>query len=99
MVNPKLLRQMQTRLGKLQEELADLKVESIAGGGSVRVVATGQQTLHSVHIDPSVVDSGDVEMLQDLVLVAANDALAQAREAASKRFAGLTGNIKIPGLL
>ena len=98
MMNQKLVQQMQNRLMKMQEELAEATVEATAGGGVVKAVATGQQKLVSVEIDPSVVDPDDVEMLQDLVVVAVNDALAKAQELAAQRLSGLTGGMKIPGL-
>jgi DNA-binding YbaB/EbfC family protein len=98
MVNQKLIRQMQTRLTKMQEDLANERVEATAGGGVVKAIATGQQRLVAIEIDPSVVDPEDVEMLQDLVVVAVNDAFTKAQELASERLSGLTGGMKIPGL-
>ena len=98
MLNQNLVRQMQNRLAKIQEELANERVEATAGGGVVKAVATGQQKLVAIEIDPSVVDPDDVEMLQDLVVVAVNDAFAKAQELASKRLSSLTGGMKIPGL-
>ncbi len=98
MLNQNLLRQMQNRLAKIQEELANERVEATAGGGVVKAVATGQQKLVAIEIDPSVIDPDDVEMLQDLVVVAVNDAFAKAQELASKRLSSLTGGMKIPGL-
>lgn len=98
MLNQNLMRQMQNRLVKIQEELANETVEATAGGGAVKAVATGQQKLVSIEIDPAVVDPGDVEMLQDLVVVAVNDVLSKAQELASQRLSSLTGGIKIPGL-
>jgi len=97
-LNQNLLRQMQNRLAKIQEELANERVEATAGGGVVKAVATGQQKLVAIEIDPSVVDPDDVEMLQDLVVVAVNDAFTKAQELASKRLSSLTGGMKIPGL-
>jgi len=97
-LNQNLVRQMQNRLAKIQEELANERVEATAGGGVVKAVATGQQKLVAIEIDPSVVDPDDVEMLQDLVVVAVNDAFAKAQELASKRLSSLTGGMKIPGL-
>lgn len=98
MLNQNLMRQMQNRLMKMQEELASETVEATAGGGVVKAVATGAQKLVSVEIDPSVVDPEDVEMLQDLVVVAVNEALANAQQLAAQRLSGLTGGMKIPGL-
>lgn len=98
MVNRNLMQQMQNRLAKIQEELAAETVQATAGGGVVKAIATGQQKLVSIQIDPSAVDPDDVEMLQDLVVVAVNDALAKAQELAGKRLSALTGGMKIPGL-
>lgn len=98
MFNQKLMQQMQNKLVKIQEELGHETVEATAGGGVVKVVATGHQRVVSVEIDPDAVDPADVEMLQDLVVVAVNDALTKAQELAAKRLSAVTGGIKIPGL-
>ena len=98
MLNAKMLKQMQGRLQKMEEELANLQVEASAGGGVVKVTADGQQKILSIEVDPSVLEAGDAEMLQDLLVVAVNDALGQARDTAAKQVAGITGNLKIPGL-
>jgi DNA-binding YbaB/EbfC family protein len=98
MMNQKLMQQMQNRLMKMQEELAEQTVVATAGGGVVKAVATGQQKIVSIEIDPSVIDPEDVDMLQDLVVVAVNDALTKAQELAAQRLSGLTGGMKIPGL-
>lgn len=98
MLNQNLMRQMQNKLMKIQEDLANETVEATAGGGVVKAVVTGQQKLVSVEIDAAAVDPEDVEMLQDLVVVAVNDALTKAQELASQRLSGLTGGMKIPGL-
>jgi len=93
-----LMRQMQNRLVKIQEELATETVEATAGGGVVKATATGQQKLVSIEIDPTVVDPEDVEMLQDLVVAAVNDVMTKAQELAAQRLSALTGGMKIPGL-
>jgi nucleoid-associated protein EbfC len=98
MLNQTAIRQMQNRLAKIQEELATETVEATAGGGVVKATATGQQKLVSVEIDPAVVDPDDVEMLQDLVVAAVNDAMNKAQELAAQRLSALTGGMKIPGL-
>lgn len=98
MLNQNLMQQMQKRLMKMQEELANETVEATAGGGVVKAVVTGQQRLVSVEIDPDAVDPEDVEMLQDLIVVAVNDALTKAQEMAAERLSSLTGGMKIPGL-
>ena len=94
----KQAKKMQQEMAKIQEELAEKQVEASAGGGVVRVVANGKQELLEVKIDPSVVDSDDVEMLQDLVLAAANEALEQSRDLASQRLNSVAGGMGIPGL-
>jgi nucleoid-associated protein EbfC len=92
------MQQMQSRMLKIQEELANETVETTAGGGAVVVKITGQLKIQEVKIDPEVVDPEDVEMLQDLVLAAMNDAIAKSQELQSKRLSVLTGGLKIPGL-
>lgn len=99
MQNIKLLQQMQERLLKAQEELGKETVEGTAGGGAVKVTMTGHQKVRSVTIDPEVVDPEDVEMLQDLVSAAINEAVTKSHELASKRLGSLTGGMKIPGLM
>ena len=79
----KQAQKLQSRMLKMQEELAEKTVESSAGGGMVKVVANGRQQIVSIQIENEVVDPDDVEMLQDLVLAAVNDALAKAQEMAS----------------
>lgn len=93
----KQAQQLQARLAKAQEDLETERVEASAGGGAVRVVATGKQTLESVTIDPAAVDPDDVEMLQDLVLAAVNEALGKSQELAAQRLGALTGGLKMPG--
>jgi hypothetical protein len=92
------MRQMQNRLVKIQEELAEETVEATAGGGVVKATATGQQKLVSIEIDRDVVDPDDVEMLQDLIVAAVNDVMAKAQELAAQRLSALTGGMRIPGL-
>jgi DNA-binding YbaB/EbfC family protein len=98
MFNQKLMRQMQGRLEKMNEELANLTVESVVGGGVVKAVANGQQAIISIEIDPAVVDPNDVEMLQDLIVAATNDALTQSRELAAKKLSSVTGGLGLPGM-
>jgi DNA-binding YbaB/EbfC family protein len=95
----KQAQQLQTRMLKLQEELAGRTVESAVGGGMIRVVANGRQQIVSVHIEKEVVDPNDVEMLQDLILAAVNDALAKSQEMVSSEMSKLTGGLKMPGLI
>jgi DNA-binding YbaB/EbfC family protein len=91
--------QLQAQLVKAQEDLANLTVEASSGGGAVTVVMNGQQQIQSVKISPDVVDPEDVEMLEDMVLTAVREAQAKAQEAAAKQLGGLTGGLKIPGLM
>ena len=90
--------QLQAKLEKAQEELATETVEASAGGGAVTVVVTGNQEVRSVKISPEVVDAEDVEMLEDLVMSALNEALRKSQEMAASRLGALTGGLKIPGL-
>lgn len=90
--------ELQARLAKAQEELVDILVDASSGGGAVKVTANAQQKVLSVKISPEVVNTQDVEMLEDLVLTAMNDALAKSKEAASEHLQSITGGLKIPGL-
>jgi hypothetical protein len=83
---------------KIQRELEEETVEASSGGGAVTVVVTGQQRVESVKISPEVIDPADVEMLEDLVLSAMNEALTKAKELAASRLGALTGGLNIPGL-
>ena len=94
----KQAQQMQERVKKLQEEAAGKTVEASSGGGMVAVVANGRQEVISIKIDPSVVDPKDVEMLQDLVMTAVNEAIKKSQELATSHLGSLTSGIKIPGL-
>jgi len=82
--------QMQQEMERIQAELAEAEVEGSAGGGVVRVVVTGKQTVVSVTIDPTAVDPDDVDMLQDLITVAVNDALDSSRRLAEQKMGALT---------
>lgn len=82
--------QMQQEMERIQAELAEAEVEGSSGGGVVRAVVTGKQTLVSVTIDPSAVDPDDVDMLQDLVTVAVNEALEASRRLAEQKMGALT---------
>jgi DNA-binding YbaB/EbfC family protein len=91
--------QLQAKLAKAQEELGSITVEATSGGGAVKVVIDGHQKVHSVEISPEVVESRDVELLQDLVMTAVNEAISKSQELVSKRLSSLTGGLNIPGLL
>lgn len=97
--NPqKLLKQMQQAQERIQREIAELKLEASAGGGMVKVVMGGQKQLLELKLDPEVVSKDDVEMLQDLVLAAVNEAGRKVDEAVQEKLGSMTGGLKIPGL-
>lgn len=93
----KLMKQLQQAQEKIQAEIAALVVEATVGGGVVRVEMDGQKQLRSLKIDPEVVSKDDVEMLQDLVLAAVNEAARKVDEAIQEKVGGLTGGMKLPG--
>ena len=95
----KQAQKLQAKMMRLQEEMADKTVESASGGGMVKVVANGRQQIVSVSIEKEVVDPDDVDMLQDLVLAAVNDALAKSQEMATAEMSKLTGGMNIPGIM
>jgi DNA-binding YbaB/EbfC family protein len=94
----RMAQQMQQEMVRIQAELGAATVEGSAGGGVVSATVTGQQELVSITIDPSAVDPEDVDMLQDLVVAAVNDALRASRELAAQKMGPLTGGLKIPGM-
>jgi len=97
--NPqKLMKQLQEAQEKIQQEIAALRIEATAGGGMVRVEMNGEKGLVGLKIDPEVVSKDDVEMLQDLILAAVNEASRRVDETVREKVAGLTGGLKIPGL-
>ncbi len=94
----KQAQQMQAKMAKMQEEVGKRTVEAAAGGGMVKVVVTGKQEVLSIDIEPEVVDPDDVEMLQDLVLAAVNQALRESQAMMTDEMSKLTGGLKIPGM-
>jgi DNA-binding YbaB/EbfC family protein len=94
----RMAQQMQADMARIQQELGTMELEGTAGGGAVKAVVTGHQELVSVTIDPGVVDPEDVEMLQDLVVAAVNDALRAARETAERKMSAVTGGLRLPGM-
>jgi len=94
----KQAQKMQARILKMQEELATRTIEGSAGGGMVKAVANGKQQIVSISIEKEVVDPADVEMLQDLVLAAVNDALTKSQEMVSSEMNKITGGLNLPGL-
>jgi nucleoid-associated protein EbfC len=94
----RMAQQMQRDMARVQAELEATVVEGSAGGGVVRATASGKQEVLAIVIDPSAVDPEDVEMLQDLVLAAVNDALRASRDLAEQKMAAVTGGLRIPGM-
>lgn len=92
------MQQMQAKLARAQEELAKATVEATAGGGAVKVVVNGEMKVQSVKIDPEVVDPSDVEMLEDLVMAATNEALEKIQALQAQSLSGLTGGLGLPGM-
>lgn len=94
----RLAHQMQAEMARVQAELEAATIEGTAGGGAVRVTVTGKQEVVSVAIDPEAAEGGDVEILQDLVVAATNDALRGARELAEQKLGALTGGMRLPAI-
>jgi DNA-binding YbaB/EbfC family protein len=90
--------QMQQGIARVKQELAEARVEGTAGGGVVKAVVTGDNKLVEVAIDPSAVDPEDVEMLQDLIVAAVNEALTSASQLAETKMAAVTGGLRLPGM-
>ena len=95
----KQAQRMQAALAKAQDEIKDMEFEATAGGGMVKVVATGDMAVKSIAIDPEAVDPEDVEMLEDLVLAAVNEALRGVSDISAQRLNAATGGMSIPGLM
>lgn len=95
----KQAQRMQAELAKAQDEIKDMEFEASAGGGVVKVVATGDMSIKSVTIDPEVVDPEDVETLEITVLAAVNEALRGVSDLSSQRLNAATGGMSIPGLM
>ena len=96
-----LLRQaqvMQNKIARLQQEMAEKDVEASAGGGMVKVVMNGRQEMKSITIDKAVMESGDAEMLQDLIITAVNEAVRIGRANLDREMANISGGIRIPGM-
>ena len=94
----RMAQQMQQELVRIQGELESMMVDGSAGGGVVKAVVTGKQELVSVTIDPSAVDADDVDMLQDLIVAAVNDAMTASKQLAESKMSALTGGLKLPGM-
>ena len=93
----KQAQKMQQRLLEVQQELKQRVVEGSAGGGMVRVAVNGEQQVLSVKVDPQAVNAEDVELLEDMVLAAVNQALEKARQMAQEEMAKVTGGLQLPG--
>jgi nucleoid-associated protein EbfC len=93
-----MMKQAQEMQARLQKQMGEMRVEATAGGGMVTVVVTGTKQLQSITIDPEVVSKDDVEMLQDLIVAAINDANRKVDEQLGQQMSGLMGGLKIPGL-
>lgn len=94
----KEMQKMQRDMAKIQDELAQTPVEGTAGGGVVKVTVNGANQVLSVELAADVVDPDDIEMLQDLIVAAANDALANAAKLSDERLGSLTRGMKVPGM-
>lgn len=95
----KQAQKMQLEAARAQEEIASMEFEASAGGGMVKAVVTGDMAVKSVSIDPAAVDPEDVEMLEDMVVAAINEALRSAADTSNQRMNALMGSVKIPGLM
>jgi DNA-binding YbaB/EbfC family protein len=94
----KQAQQMHARIAQLQEEMAGKTVEASSGGGMVNVVMNGKQEILSIRIDPEVVNREDIEMLQDLIAAALNEAIRKSQEMMTEEMKKITGGLSIPGL-
>ena len=93
-----MMKQAQQMQDRLQKQMAELRVEGNAGGGMVTVVVNGAKQVQSLKLDPEVVSKDDVEMLQDLIVAAINDAQRKVDEEMTQKMGGLMGGLKLPGL-
>lgn len=94
----KQIQKMQADMERVQLELADERVEGTSGGGVVKAVVDGHQNFVELHIDPAAVDPEDVDMLQDLVMAACNEAVRKSKQMAESRMTRVTGSMSVPGL-
>lgn len=98
----KILKQaqkMQADMARIQEELANERIEGMAGGGMVKATVNGQGDIMAVHLEKEVVTPEDTEMLEDLIVAAVNDAVRKSREIAGERMSGVTGGMGFPGMM
>ncbi len=94
-----MMRKMQKQMEKIQAELAEKTIDISSGGGVVTITITGDQKVRAIKIDPEAVDPEDVEMLEDLLVAAVNEAVAESQALAGEKLGALTGGLKIPGLV
>lgn len=94
----KQVQQMQAKMAAMQEALDKTEIEATSGGGMVKVVTTGKNEIKSITIDPEVVDKEDVEMLQDLIVAAVNQAREKVQEMQAEQMSQITGGLNLPGL-
>lgn len=90
---------MQNRIANLQKEMANRTIEATSGGGMVKVIANCKQDIKSIEIDPKVIESGDIEMMQDLILTAVNEAIRISRNTMEKEISVITGGMQLPSIL
>ncbi len=95
----KQAQEFQKNMTKIQQEIEELTVESSVGGGVVKASVSGKMELESITISPEVIDSEDMDMVQDLIVAAVNEGLNKAKGIASEKMGGLTGGLNIPGLM
>jgi|ETNmetMinimDraft_23_1059889.scaffolds.fasta_scaffold143795_2 hypothetical protein len=93
-----MFRKFQKKMEEIQEELKQMTVEGTSGGGAITVVATGDQRIETITIDPSAIDPDDADLLADMLTLAVNDALEQSQELAKNKLGSVTGGLNIPGL-
>lgn len=91
-------KKMQDQITVLQEDIEQRTFEAAAGGGAVKVVLTGKKTIESITLDPEMVKEGDVEMMQDLIISAVNEAINTVEETTEKEMSKITGGVALPGL-
>ncbi len=94
----KQVQQMQAKMEKVQAELEQMEIEGASGGGMVKVIVNGKSEVRSITIDPSVVEKEEVDMLQDMIMAAINNAHQKAQEIQSEKMSAVTGGLNIPGL-
>lgn len=94
----KQVQKMQSDMAKLQDQLGDMVVEATVGGGAVKITMTGKQEVKGIEIDPDILTPDDVEMIQDLLMAAFNEALRKSQDLANGEMSKITGGMKVPGL-